>query len=86
MKIIPQGNFLWIAEHDVADSSSLLVASGNDSNFDVWKVISMGKDVDTNYVLPGDLVLAQKKDINIARVKGETFYYIDSAFVIKLEE
>ena len=89
MRIIPGGYFCVVTEHEVdeVETQGLLIYDvKSEEPYLTWKLESMGAKVDDGRFQEGDLVVAQKSHINTMRIRGNTFYYVDAEFIIKIEE
>lgn len=84
MRLIPQERFI-IVEPVKEESQSGYIYQGT-STFELWTVMSLGKDVDDTYVKPGDIVACERSEVNIVKIKNETHYMVSIGQCVKVEE
>lgn len=88
MRIVPQERFVLVEpiDQEVSIGNRIYVASTSE-DYVKYRVVSLGKEAeDSGYLIPSDIILVQKKDVNEIKYDDKIFYLVSIGFTIKIEE
>ena len=92
MQAIPHGRFIVASEYEIQSDTTLsLPMSTSNERFLSYKVVDVGHLVNAErngieVISKDDIVLVKATDVNTIYFNGNTIYYIDGDFCIKIKE
>lgn len=89
MRLHPQGLFLEVVPIDDTNKTTgySIVTAETSEDYFKYRVVQLGDEAKEDlYIMPGDFILAQKKDVNEIKYNNETFYLVSKGFTIKISE
>jgi len=90
-EVYPESKFVVCSEHEIETDQRLTLPNGQQEEaylaFKVEKVgVTVNEDRDGESVLlPDDLILVKKSDVNFIYFLGKTVCYVDHSFAIKIK-
>jgi len=89
--IYPEGKFVVATEMDIESENRLTLPNGqSDESYCAFKIEKVGGAVNDDrdgesVLLPDDIVLVKRSDVNFVNFLGDMIAYIDHSFAIKIK-